>query len=441
MKNFVLSVPFMLLGIAIACAVFLLRPEKGQKVGEEVASPADLSQQIRLYHYFSGPLSGGMTEMIASVNSGDTKEQVVAHALDHEAFKSMIHTTLAKDQPPELFTYWAGEKTQALVDQGKLEQIDDIWPSTPFADHAKTPVTEAASTYNNRKYLLPIAEHFIVFFYNKQLFAREGFSAPNTWTELLELAENLKSRGLIPFALGAKERWPAQFWFDYLLLRTAGPTYRQALMETRAKYTDPQVRTVYALWGTLLQKGYFNENANDLDWTEATDQLCSGEAAMTLMGTWVIPLLSGEKCGLAEESGFDFFVFPTMRDTIPKVALGPVDGIVLTKGSIGQQPAKAALRSFAKVAPQMHLSAGSGAFAPNSLVPKDFYSPLRQRIKKESSAASHWAFNYDLATPSAIADKGMDSFNEIIAFPDQGAAILTNLQHEVEKLSVRKLNR
>jgi multiple sugar transport system substrate-binding protein/raffinose/stachyose/melibiose transport system substrate-binding protein len=438
MKNFVLSALVVLLGIGIACAVFLLGRQAEPQAHHEVASPANHSQQISLYHYFSGALSGGMTEMLTAVNNSDSENQVVAHALDHEAFKSMIHATLAKDKPPELFTYWAGAKTQALVDQGKLEPIDDIWPSTPFADRAKTPVTEAASTYSNKKYLLPITEHFIVFFYNKQLFAREGFSAPGSWTELLELAEKLKNRGLIPFALGAKERWPAQFWFDYLLLRTAGPTYRQALMETRAKYTDPEVRTVYAMWGTLLQKGYFNQDANDLDWTEATGQVCSGEAAMTLMGTWAIPFLSGEKCGLAEESGFDFFVFPTIMDILPKVALGPVDGIILTKGSVGQQPAKNVLRFFAETEAQMRLSAGSGAFAPNSLVPKDFYSPLRQRIRKESTSASHWAFNYDLATASAIADKGMDSFNEIIAFPDQTAAILTNLQNEVEKISTRQ---
>jgi len=437
MKKLLLAALVSLLGIGIASAVFLLPSPAEHQAKQDIASPAKPSQQIRLYHYFSGPLSGAMTETLAAINSGDSEDLVVAHALDHEAFKSMIHVTLAKEKPPELFSYWAGAKTQALVDQGKLEPINDIWPSTPFADRARTPMTEAASTYNNNKYLLPIIEHFIVFFYNKRLFAREGFSAPNSWTELLDLAEKLKSRGLIPFALGAKERWPAQFWFDYLLLRTAGPTYRQALMETRAKYTDPEVRTVYAMWGTLLQKGYFNQNANDLDWTEATHQVCSGEAAMTLMGTWAIPFLGGEKCGLAEESGFDFFVFPTIIDTIPKVALGPVDGIVLAKNSVGQQPAKTVLRSFAKAAAQMRLSAGSGGFAPNSLVPRDFYSPLRQRIRKESTGASHWAFNYDLATASAIADKGLDSFNEIIAFPDQTAEILANLQNEVDKISTR----
>lgn len=429
MKKAVLLAILILLGIAFA--IVLIRPPAEQNVKQETAP---VSQQISLYHYFSGSLSGGIAEMIATVNSRNADRQVLAHALDHEAFKSMIHSTLAKGNPPELFTYWAGAKTQALVDQGQLEPIDDIWQAIPLTDRFTTPVTEAASTYNNKKYLLPITEHFVCFFYNKPLFEREGLSAPTSWPELLELVEKLRNLGHIPFALGAKERWPAQFWFDYLLLRTAGPNYRQALMENKKKYTDPEVRKVYSMWGALLEKGYFNKNANDLDWAEATSQVCSGEAAMTLMGTWAIPFFTGEKCGLAEESGFDFFPFPTITTNVPKVALGPVDGLVLTKGSAGQHFAGDLLRYFSEVEPQKRLSEGSGAFAPSSQVPRQFYSPLRQRILKESDDSRYWAFNYDLATSSAIAEKGMDSFNEIIAFPDQGSEILENLQAEIAKL-------
>jgi len=433
MKKFLFPSLLILVGLGIALALYLVLPQVDREFPRKTASLTQDKRQISLFHYFSGSLSGGMTEMINTINAL-TEHQVVAHALDHEAFKSMIHATLTKRNPPELFTYWAGAKTQALVDQGKLEPIDDIWLATPFTDRFNTPVTEAASTYNTKKYLLPLTEHLVVFFYNKHIFEQAGLSVPGSWKELLALAENLKGLGLTPFALGAKERWPAQFWFDYLLLRTAGPNYRQALMRATAKYTDPEVRKVYSLWGELLQKGYFNSNANDIDWTEAAGRVCTGEAAMTLMGTWAIPFLSGEKCKLAEESGFDFFTFPTINETVPKVALGPVDGLVLTKGSPGEDIARTILRYFSEVEPQKQLSKGSGAFAPNSLVSHQFYSPLRQRILKESETAPFWAFNYDLATSSDIADKGMDSFNEIIAFPDQAQDILTNLQVEIENL-------
>lgn len=431
MKNAVLSVVLILLGIT--AALFLIRPQIEQKTVPETSSPPQQINEVRLYHYFSGTLSGGMAEMIAAVNNKDSDHQALAHALDHEAFKSMILSTLAKDNPPELFTYWAGAKTQALVDQDKLEPIDDIWQSTPFTDRFTTPVTEKASTYNNKRYLLPITEHVVVFFYNKVLFEREGLSAPDSWPALVKLADTITDRHLIPFALGAKERWPAQFWFDFLLLRTAGPVYRQALMDNKAQYTDAEVHQVYSMWSELLQKDYFNHDANELDWAEATSLVCSGEAAMTLMGTWAIPFFTGEKCGLAEDSGFDFFVFPAIAPNVPKVALGPVDGLVLTKGSAHPDFARTILKYFSEIEPQKRLSEASGAFAPSSLIPRRFYSPLKQRILKEIDDAPHWAFNYDLATTPEIADKGMDSFNEIIAFPDQVPEILKFLQMEVDK--------
>ena len=37
---------------------------------------------------------------------------------------------------------------------------------------------------------------------------------PPAWDELLRLAADLQSKGIDPFALGAKERWPMQFWFS-----------------------------------------------------------------------------------------------------------------------------------------------------------------------------------------------------------------------------------
>ncbi len=433
MKTFLL--PAVLVGLILIAALFLLRDHAVEKTVSQEAPAGHAAEQISLYHYFSGALSGGMAEMVAAVNSRDSGLQVQAHALDHEAFKSMIHSTLAKEHPPELFSYWAGAKTQALVDQGKLEPIDDIWQSIPLTDRFTTAVTETASIYNKRRYLLPITEHLVVFFYNKALFDQAKISVPASWPKLILFADKLKERGVVPFSLGAKERWPAQFWFDYLLLRTAGPTYRQALMENRARYTDPEVSKVYAMWGALLQKGYFNKNANNLDWSEAAELVCSGKAAMTLMGTWAIPFFVGEKCGLTEEIGFDFFAFPAIAPDIPKVALGPVDGLVLAKGSAGLVPAKELLGYFSDIEPQKRLSEGSGAFAPNSLIPTGFYSPLRRRILQESESSPYWAFNYDLATPSAIADKGMDSFNELIAFPDKATEILDYLQTEIEALT------
>ncbi|MDK9706217.1 MAG: extracellular solute-binding protein [Desulforhopalus sp.] len=389
---------------------------------------------ITLFHYFSGALSGGLSEMIATVNAGRQDRQVHAQGLDHEAFKSMIHATMARGNPPELFSYWAGAKTQELVDNDKLVPLDDLWLQAELGQRFTTAVTDKATSYNGKRYLLPITQHFVVFFYNAQLFKRYRLSAPATWQELLQLAATLQEKGVTPFALGAKEGWPAQFWFDYLLLRRSGAEYRQRLMAGGASYLNHEVEEAFATLGGLLAKGYFNADANDIDWPDATKMVCTGQAAMTLMGTWAIPALTAADCGLAEEIGFDFFAFPEMDKGVAKVALGPVDGIVVTKVAGEHQFAKSLLGYFAEVEPQTKFSLGSGAFSPNSQVPEDIYSPLKRRIRAEMVSAPEWAFNYDLATKPAIAGKGLDSLSELIAFPDQYLEILRHLQAEVEKL-------
>ena len=56
----------------------------------------------------------------------------------------------------------------------------------------------------------------------------------------LRCATTLKAKGIAPIALGSKNRWPAQFWFDYLLLRTAGPDYRAKLMSGESPIPTPK---------------------------------------------------------------------------------------------------------------------------------------------------------------------------------------------------------
>jgi multiple sugar transport system substrate-binding protein/raffinose/stachyose/melibiose transport system substrate-binding protein len=404
---------------------------------EPTLTPASAGQ-ISLYHYFSGSLSGGLNEMIDTVNKRQPENKVVAHALDHEAFKSMIHSTLAKGNPPELFSYWAGARMQKLVDQNKLAPIDDLWSRMSLGERFSKSMCQAACIYNGKKYLLPITQFLVVFFYNKQIFDREQLSPPASWDEFVDLCRHLKKKGIYPVALGARERWPAQFWLDYLLLRTAGPQYRADLMKGKAAYTDSEVKRVYKIWGELLQNGYFNEDANKLDWAEATELVSRGKAAMTLMGTWAIQVLNDKKYGFSEGQDYDFFPFPTVDQGVPKVAVGPVDGLVLSRGSLNPEFAKSVLIYFSEIEAQQKMSEGSGALSPSLQVPRTFYSAFKQRIITEIESTPHWAFNYDLATPPAVAEQGMDSFNELIEFPDQHLAILENLESEVRVLFDRQ---
>ena len=219
---------------------------------------AEQPERINFLHFYSSPSGNRAIESLVEVVNTEHPEFLVeAKHFEHESFKTAILAMLSGGNPPDLFTYWAGERVQAIVDAGYLEAIDDLWKQANL-DERFGPAITRACTYNGRKYVIPLDQYYVAFFYNTAIFKKHDLTPPSTWAEFLSVCDALKTAGVIPIALGSRERWPAQFWFDYLLLRTSGPEYRQRLMRGDAAYTDPQVQRVYRLWKALIERGYFH---------------------------------------------------------------------------------------------------------------------------------------------------------------------------------------
>ena len=398
-------------------------------LGVSRCEATEATPQVNLLHYWTGAMRGGIDGVVSAYNKQNPTERVSASGMEHESFKVGIKGMLHSGKAPDLFSYWAGARVQSLVDSGYLEKIDDIWTESGM-DTRFSPAVAEACTYNGHKHAVPVTQHVVAFFYNKNVFDALGLKAPSTWEEFLDVCARIKQAGITPLALGTRELWPAQFWFDYLLLRTAGPDYRKALLNGQASYTDPEVFRAFSLWRGLLQKGFFNPGPEKTDWAGAAAQVRDGKAAMTLMGTWIIGLYTGQ-LEWQEDTGFDFFPFPEIDKGAPRTALGPID-VFVASGAGDAAASKKALSFFSGAQAQMEISRDSGALAPNMLVPREFYSGLKQRILRSVQDAPHWAFNYDLATPPQAADIGLGSFAAFMRQPSQMEQILASTQKKME---------
>ncbi len=64
----------------------------------------------------------------------------------------------------------------------------------------------------------------VVLWYNKALFKQAGVDPASleTWDGFLAAVQKLKDAGITPLALGAKDKWPAHFWWSKLVVRLAG---------------------------------------------------------------------------------------------------------------------------------------------------------------------------------------------------------------------------
>ncbi len=269
-------------------------------------------------------MSGGIGELVAAFNGANPGFSLVATPLDHESFKTSLVDSLETGSPPDIYSYWAGAKTAAIA--SRLEPLDDIWTAGKLDSVFPAALRDAASAYDGRLYLLPITQHLVGFFYSKETFAKAGVVPPADWPSFLAACARLKAAGTTPVALGAKDRWPAQFWFDYLLLRTAGKDYRDALLAGGASWTDPEVRRAFSLWKTLIEAGYMNERPNEAAWDEGAGRMVlEGKAAMTLMGSWMMGSWASMAPAWTAGTDYGFFPFPAVDRTIRSCALGPVD--------------------------------------------------------------------------------------------------------------------
>ena len=383
-------------------------------------------EEVNISHYFSGELNQDNLNTVMANFTEETGIGVVDSPIGHEDFKAGILAGVASGVLPDVFSYWAGARVQFVVDAGALQPIDAMWDAAGLDDVVPAGVADAATLYNGERYFVPFNIHYAALFYNPKVWAEAGIEVPDTWAGLLDAFAEFEMQGIDPIALGSKFRWPGQFWFDYLLLRTAGPDYRAALMAGDASYEDAEVVHAMTVWQSLIDAGYFVDGANAYDWVDAADQVANGQAAVTLMGTWIGGYWKGQDLVPGED--YDFFEFPPVHPhlhiDVPQAGVGPIDGWVMTANADAASSGALLEYLVSDVDTQTLWNTSYGSISPNVNVDPMAYDVVAAKAGASIANAAVYAFNYDLATTPPVAECGLDMFS---AFMDDSSDIAATL--------------
>lgn len=241
--------------------------------------------------------------------------------LENEAFKTKLATQMQSGDVPDLFQSWGGGIMAAQADAGMLKDItSDIasWKDTI------NPGALSIYAYNGKQYGVPWDMGMIGFWYNKDLFAKAGISAPPaTWADFLTDVKALKDSGTAPLAIAGKDEWPSMHLWTYLVLRIGGGDVLQQMIQSGNWNTDACTKAGQAVLDLNAldpyQPGYKSAVYND----EAA-AVGNGKAAMELMGQWAPSVemdQSANKQGLGNKLGW--FPFPSVAGG----AGAPTDGV------------------------------------------------------------------------------------------------------------------
>lgn len=223
-----------------------------------------------------------------------------------------LKSEMVTGTPPDMFVLFAGAEIEPYVRSNRLMDLTDYINTNQLAGKFRN---LDAWTYDGKVYGLPVEGNAEPLFYNRDIFEKLGIEPPKTIAELDEAVRTLKANGIIPFALGNKERWPAAIFAHYLMDRYAGSNLINELTRgnSTASFNNSAYLQALVHFKDWVIEGAFSDPANDLSTEDAIDLFTSGQAAMYLNGSWDINLFHSASGGKDFPERVGVMSFPTEK--------------------------------------------------------------------------------------------------------------------------------
>lgn len=347
------------------------------------------------------------------------------NTIEHEAYKTAIRNFLVADTGPDIGMWFAGNRMAGFVSDGLFADISDVWSANNLSEGMAS--TEPSITFDGKQYGLPWAYYQWGLYVRDDILKANGIDQFETFDDLLAACETLRGAGVAPVTIGTKFLWTAAGWFDYLNMRTNGLDFHIDLMLGKVPYNDERVVETMANWRKALDAGCFIENHQNYSWQEAQPALINGEAAMYLIGNFLVPNLPEET-----RNNLAYWQFPDIKPGMARGEDAPTDLIFMPANAVNKDNAR---KFLAFVAQPENIQALAAA---TQLLPthKDA-EPLDDPFLKAGAAVlanSKTAQFYDRDTTPEMAKVGMQGFQDFMLNPDDVMEILDELEEERERI-------
>ena len=345
---------------------------------------------------------------------------------DHEAYKTQIRNFLPAE-PPDVVNWFSGNRMKFFVNQGLFEDVSDVWDQNNL--HNELAAARSTMTVDGKQWGVPTTYYQWGFYYRKDIFAKFGLGEPRSMADLMNIFETLKKNGVTPIAIGTKYLWTAAGWFDFLNLRINGYDFHMALMDGEVSYEDQRLDRVFDVWGEIAKSGYYIDNHASYSWQEGMAPMINGDAAMYLLGNFIIPDLM--RAGLEGKIGY--FQFPVIDGSVRTYEEAPTDSMHIPARAKNKKDARRFLAFLGRADIQKIIADASGMLSTNnqSPPPTDEFLKIGFKVLSESAGLAQF---YDRDTPPEMAKEGMKGFQEFMVKPDREKQIRQRIERARKRI-------
>lgn len=224
-------------------------------VGNKADGPATSKTHISVMYGFTGTQESAFR---ADLDAWANKNGLTIDYQPSANFQTQIMTNINAGTAPDIAIFPQPGILKTLAKRGAIAplstqtNVDQVRKDIPqgFLDTA---------TVNGVVYGAPYSMNIkSLYWYDKAVWAKNGYTVPKTQTQLMDLINRIKSTGATPVCYGLQSQgatgWPATDWIEDYVLQANGPEVYDKWISGEVKFNSPEVRKAYDIYNQILMQ-------------------------------------------------------------------------------------------------------------------------------------------------------------------------------------------
>ncbi|MFL5973365.1 MAG: ABC transporter substrate-binding protein [Gaiellaceae bacterium] len=355
-------------------------------------------------------------------------------------FLPVIRTRLNAGNPPEVGILPRPGFVDELARDDALIPLEDLGLDADAINENYSDTWKDLATFEDTTYgVVAKANSKSTVWYKPNSFQQNGFEVPKTWDQLEQIVQKYKSKGEVPWAVGAQGRdssWTLTDWFEQIYVRTAGGDNYDKLFSGELPFNDATVKEALEIMlGQVNNENVLNgvDGALSLSFQDAITRVfgTNPQAEMHMLGGFTGGIALGANPSLKPGETIDFFPFPTIKEENgdPLVGSGDVAAAFVNNEDVAK------LLEFLSTPEAGRTWVSTGAIvSPNKGVTDDAYpNDLVRKEADQVKNAESFRFDGSDLLPGTLGQNFGTLLQNIIKNPDNVDSLLDDYQAEAEK--------
>ena len=220
---------------------------------------------------------------------------------------TIMRTRFIREDYPDIIGIGGDINYSYYVDAEILADLSD-WEGMADIKQSYIDIAEGLETVpEDGTFIAPYMANAAGILYNKDMFEEYGWEIPATWDELIDLCEEIKAEGILPFYFGFRDTWTCLAPWNAIAVDLAPADVCKQVNRGETTFTE-EYREAAEKYIQLIEYGPDDPVA--YGYNDACTAFANGESAMYPIGSYAVPQIQS----VNPDMNIDSFVMPANDD-------------------------------------------------------------------------------------------------------------------------------